>query len=314
MTINQHLPAWLKKPYKCVQTFLQNVRDSFRFSLRKTHKAVQELQSTRQLSDELLIETILYELPNSGVKRPKIKTVDETINELINSNKNIVRYGDGEIIVLDGGGIPFQKADMKLAQRLREILNSGDENILIAVDRRYYYNTNALISILAEKNCPLKQFQFYSIPKIRQTLNKYIDFDKIYYEAYITCVKESHLKAFRNFFAGKKLVLVGCKEAFDSYEFNIFNTASKLCYEFVPNKHAFSEYESILLRLMGYDKTYTHILMCGPTANVLVADLTKAGYRALDLGHLAKSYDWHKKGIDMSKSGDNVVKFFDPDE
>lgn len=149
MPINQHLPAWLKKPYKGVQTFLQNVRDSFRFSLRKTHKAVQELQSIRQLSDELLIETILYELPNSGVKRPKIKTTDETINELINSDKNIVRYGDGEIIVLDGGGIPFQKADMKLAQRLREILNSGDENILIAVDRRYYYNTNALISILA---------------------------------------------------------------------------------------------------------------------------------------------------------------------
>lgn len=108
--------------------------------------------------------------------------------------------------------------------------------------------------------------------------------------------------------------MVGCKEAFESYEFNIFDTASELCYEFVPNKHAFSEYESILSRLMGYDKTYTHILMCGPTANVLVADLTKAGYRALDLGHLAKSYDWHKKGIDTSKSGDNVVKFFDPDE
>lgn len=314
MTINQHLPAWLKKPYKCVQTFLQNVRDSFRFSLRKTHKAVQELQSTRQLSDELLIETILYELPNSGVKRPKIKTTDETINELINSDKNIVRYGDGEIIVLDGGGIPFQKADMKLAQRLREILNSGDENILIAVDRRYYYNTNALISILAKKNHPLKRFQLYSIPRIRQILNRYIDFDKVYYEAYITCPNESCLEAFKNFFAGKKLVLVGCKEAFESYEFNIFDTASELCYEFVPNKHAFSEYESILSRLMGYDKTYTHILMCGPTANVLVADLTKAGYRALDLGHLAKSYDWHKKGIDTSKSGDNVVKFFDPDE
>ncbi len=314
MPINQHLPAWLKKPYKGVQTFLQNVRDSFRFSLRKTHKAVQELQSIRQLSDELLIETILYELPNSGVKRPKIKTTDETINELINSDKNIVRYGDGEIIVLDGGGIPFQKADMKLAQRLREILNSGDENILIAVDRRYYYNTNALISILAKKNHPLKRFQLYSIPRIRQILNRYIDFDKVYYEAYITCPNESCLEAFKNFFAGKKLVLVGCKEAFESYEFNIFDTASELCYEFVPNKHAFSEYESILSRLMGYDKTYTHILMCGPTANVLVADLTKAGYRALDLGHLAKSYDWHKKGIDTSKSGDNVVKFFDPDE
>lgn len=313
MPINQHLPAWLKKPYKGVQTFLQNVRDSFRFSLRKTHKAVQELQSIRQLSDELLIETILYDLPNSGVKRPKIKTADETINELINSDKNIVRYGDGEIMVLDGGGIPFQKADKELTRRLRDIFSNKQENLLVAINHCYYHNTNALASILYEKNPVYRQFNLYAVPKIRRILNQYINLDIVYCDAGITGINKSHLEAFRNFFAGKKLVLVGCKEAFDSYEFNIFDTASKLCYEFVPNKHAFSEYESILSRLMGYDKSYTHILMCGPTANVLVADLTKAGYRALDLGHLAKSYDWHKKSIDMSKS-DNVVKFVSPDE
>lgn len=307
MPINQHLPAWLKKPYRGVQTFLQNVRDSFRFSLRKTHKAVQELQSTRQLNDELLIEAILYELPNSGVKRPKIKTADETINELINSDKNIVRYGDGEIMVLDGGGIPFQKADKELTRRLRDIFSNKQENLLVALSASYYKPC-----IFGEKNPMYKAFAMYSLPKCRKMLEPFIDYERWYWEMGIN--GKTYFDIWRNFFAGKKLVLVGCKEAFESYEFNIFDTASELCYEFVPNKHAFSEYESILSRLMGYDKTYTHILMCGPTANVLVADLTKAGYRALDLGHLAKSYDWHKKGIDMSKSGDNVVKFFDPDE
>lgn len=55
--------------------------------------------------------------------------------------------------------------------------------------------------------------------------------------------------------------------------------------------------------------------MCGPTANVLVADLTQCGYRALDLGHLAKSYDWHKRGIDLNDNdGQNAVKFFASDE
>ncbi len=39
--------------------------------------------------------------------------------------------------------------------------------------------------------------------------------------------------------------------------------------------------------------------MRGPTAKVLVANLTNDGFRALDLGHLAKNYDLHKKDIDI---------------
>lgn len=77
--------------------------------------------------------------------------------------------------------------------------------------------------------------------------------------------------------------MVCCKEAFDSYKFNIFDVAKELKYEFVPNKHCFSEYDNILARLKGYDKDFIHILMCGPTANVLVADLTGIKFRALDL-------------------------------
>lgn len=302
-----------KKPLKGVKTFLQNLRDSFRFSLRKTHKTAQELQTTRQLSDELLIETILYELPNSGIKRPVVKTAEETIREVITSGKNIVRYGDGEVEILNGGGIPFQKADEKLTQRLREILNNEDENLLVAIDRRYY-QASALAAILREKNPALRQFELYTIPKIRQILNEHINFERVYYEACITGAQEANLVAFREFFAGKKLVLVGCKEAFESYKFNIFDTASELRYEFVPNKHAFSAYDDILPRLLGYDASWTRILMCGPAAKVFVADLTKAGFRALDLGHLAKSYDWFKKGISIYESSQNAVKFFAPDE
>ena len=119
----------------------------------------------------------------------------------------------------------------------------------------------------------------------------------------------------REFFKDKKLVLVGCKEAFDSYQFNLFDTAKELVYEYTPNKHAFSKYDEILARLLNYDKKFIHILMCGPTSKVLVADLTKEGFRALDLGHLAKDYDWYYKGIDIyNTTAQNVAKFVSPDE
>ena len=51
--------------------------------------------------------------------------------------------------------------------------------------------------------------------------------------------------------------------------------------------------------------------MAGPTAKVLVYDLTVAGYRALDLGHLMKAYDFFKRNIELNSN--NILKFYMPD-
>ena len=37
------------------------------------------------------------------------------------------------------------------------------------------------------------------------------------------------------------------------------------------------------------------IVVLGPTATILAYDLAKAGYQALDIGHLGKAYDWLKR-------------------
>ena len=51
--------------------------------------------------------------------------------------------------------------------------------------------------------------------------------------------------------------------------------------------------------------------MAGPTAKTLVYDLTFIGYRALDLGHLMKAYDFYKKNIPLTSR--NVLNFYMPD-
>lgn len=293
--------------YKCVQNFLQNIRDSFRFSLRELHKRTQRLDKPR-LDEDLLIETILYEIPNSKIKRPTIKTADETINELITTNKSIARFGDGEIMLADGKDISFQRAEKELTRRLQEIMAKPQENLLVGLPSSYYKPC-----IVGEKNPVYKNFALYALPQVRRMIDKFINYDIEYSEMSINNI--NYFDTWINFFQNKKLVLVGCKEALKSYEFNIFDKALKLDYEFVPNKHCFSVYDETLDKLCSYDKDSIMILMCGPTACVLAADLTKNGFKALDLGHLAKSYDWHKRGIDMNANeGQNAVKFFAPDE
>ena len=314
MPISQHLSALLKKPYKYTQNFLWNIRDSFRFSIRTLAKDMQSLQREAQnihLDEALaIIENLMYEIENSGIKRPKMKGAQETVSELLSTNKSIARIGDGEMSVANGDDVPFQKADKELAVRLQKIISTPQENLLVGLCP--IYNDHIKRNIINDQNRHNQKFALYAVPKIRKKFDRFINYEVLYWNASI--VHKEFILQWREFFVGKKLVLTGCKEAFDSYEFNIFDTAAQLCYEFVPNKHAFSEYESILARLKAYDKNFVHILMCGPTACILAADLCVDGRRALDLGHLAKHYDWYKRGIDMSSSDEKMIKFYAPDE
>ena len=62
-----------------------------------------------------------------------IESDENTINEILYHNKSIARYGDGEYIIIEGGGISFQKYDKILAKRLKEILISNEKNLLVGI-------------------------------------------------------------------------------------------------------------------------------------------------------------------------------------
>ena len=47
---------------------------------------------------------------------------------------------------------------------------------------------------------------------------------------------------------------------------------------------------------MHYGENKLILIALGPTATVLAYDLAKAGYWALDIGHLDLEYEWFLKG------------------
>lgn len=75
--------------------------------------------------------------------------------------------------------------------------------------------------------------------------------------------------------------------------------------------NAFAVYNELLEKLKKYDKDKLIILILGQTATVLAYDLANLGYRALDLGHIAKDYDYFIKNIERNQI--NAVKFFSAD-
>lgn len=63
----------------------------------------------------------------------KIATPEETIEEIINENRSIARYGDGEFDFIYGIGMNYQKYNEKLAKRLKEVLKSNEKDLLIGI-------------------------------------------------------------------------------------------------------------------------------------------------------------------------------------
>jgi len=258
-----------------------------------------------------LLENFLYYIDNSKVKRPNLFTPEETIQLLVNSNKSIVRFGDGELYIINGQGLDFQKYDEDLASRLKDILRAQKDDLLIGISYWCFFPNVFLNTDDASKYC-----EYFEVPKIRKFYFEYIRDDIKYCDANFTGwnFSENPEKTYsdlKKIWENKNIVIVTCKEILSNIKYNIYENASKIDYVYVPNVDAYSEYEKILSEVKKWDKDTLVILMCGPAAKVLAFDLYNSGYRVLDLGHLLKSYDYYKKNTEMTS--ENIEKFYGAD-
>lgn len=191
-----------------LKKFVNNLRYLARYDLKDIWRRLNELQNkSKSLDYEQLIETILYEVPNSGIRRPKILSVDETIDEILHTNKSIARFGDGEIMVADGQDILFQRAELGLSRRLQEILAKPQENLMVALSG-YLGNPS---SIVGEKNPMYKEFALYAVPSLRRKTAKFVNYDMIYYN---TGASGARFEDYRGFFKGKKTRACGLQRSF----------------------------------------------------------------------------------------------------
>lgn len=111
---------------------------------------------------------------------PKLMTEEETIDEIVLNRKSISRFGDGEFSVMFGKSHwRFQRDDAKLAERLREVVTSRDENILIGLNDFY-----GDLSHKTEREA--SGARSYITPQIRAEHMQLLDTERIYAQACIS--------------------------------------------------------------------------------------------------------------------------------
>ncbi len=228
----------------------------------------------------------------------KVKSITETIDKLITSDVSISRFGDGEMKLIAGQDIGFQKSSPELVKRLKEVLWDNQDNHIVGI-------LNVFGSLACYTEELQNYFRTYLYEYNREFQYGLLNKDKTYYDAFITrpyisYIDKSHAgKIFTDFKAiweGKKILVVEGDRSRLGCGNNLFDNAVECKRIICPNENAFECYEEILESITKQSKEYIILLALGPTATVLAYDLAKKGYRAIDIGHIDIEYEWYLMG------------------
>lgn len=238
---------------------------------------------------------LTYLLYKKGIIRNKlcINSIDQTIDALIGSKNSFVRFGDAEIRIIEGNTTKFQNYDQVLAERLHEILRNKQENVLVGIPDIF----GSLEQYTDKSKAFWKEHLFFS----RKTYLKYCNPDKVYENAffsrlyYIYKDKEQSGRWFervKEIWKDKDVVIVEGEGTHTGVGNDLMDTAATVERILCPPLNAYLSYPDIREACFTFSRDKLFLLAVGNTAKLLVSDLTREGYRAIDIGNLDLEYEW----------------------
>lgn len=249
----------------------------------------------------------------SGAYENKLHVLntDETLSALEKEIFSFLRFGDGEIAIANGQGIPFQEANAGLANRLRELLSVQEEGLKVGIP--YYYmhpiqNMNAFVQNFAYA---LGKQRKYLLANCSKT-NNYIDtcLTQVY-QTYADYDFDVYYARMQKLLEGKDVTVICGEGVLDKLQYKALDVCNSVEYLYGPSMNAYSAYDKLLEQAKKIDKNRLVLVILGPTAKVLVYDLYKAGYTAWDIGHYLKDYDAYKKQRPRTEA--EITQFYKPD-
>lgn len=234
------------------------------------------------------------------VKPPYIMSYEECVDYIIKHRASVSRMGDGELGVIYGKTLGFQKGDSGLGSKLESVMEKDCDTLLLCIPdtfadlgrynvveqafwkAHHYYNRKKWYRYLKSGKRYGNTFlsRFYSM-----------EFDKELSSHRITLLKRLWNR--------RDIIFVEGKDTKMGVGNDLFDNANSIRRILCPSRDAFSAYSDILESIAGlpHKDNDLYILALGPTATVLAVDLHDMGLQALDLGHMDIEYEWYCRGV-----------------
>ena len=225
-------------------------------------------------------------------KWPKIFTTEETVESLLAYNQSVIRFGDGEMSLITGINLPFQNNSKELAGRLKDILQTNKDGLLICIPR--------IFGRLGKLNDREYWFIIHHLFRYRKEWYRLLSPTQQYGDAYITrpyLMRRDKTECQRQFkklfyvWEKKDIVLIEGEKSRLGVGNDMFSSVKSIQRILCPAENAFSKYEKIKDEAIKVPKDRLILVSLGPTAKVLAYDLFMLGYRVLDIGHIDMEYE-----------------------
>lgn len=224
----------------------------------------------------------------------KIEPIEDTLQAILEHQKSISRFGDGELrFLLPNQSLVFQPENEVLKARLLEVLHSNLDNHIVAMPQP--------MASVASFNLSTKYWWLTFLNTYSDRLVPLIDFKKTYGNSflsrfYLDFTDRKHVKKtiqiLKEIWNEKDLLIVEGQYSRLGIGNDLFANAGSVKRILCPSKNAFEFYDAILAQAAAHGKDKLILTALGPTATVLSYDLAKKGYWSLDIGHLDVEYVW----------------------
>lgn len=225
-------------------------------------------------------------------KKPHILSIKETIDTILEKKLSVIRFGDGEISIIDGLDLPFQKRDEELSSRLEQILQTNDEKLLICIPGIW-----GRLDIFSDW---AYHFIMHHMYRYNYIWGRLLSYKQIYGDSYVTrhylaykdkSGAEIIFKKIRSMWENRDAVLIEGSKSRLGVGNDLFTNTASLYRILCPPENAYSKYQEILSEAKKTPKEKLILISLGPTAKPLAYDLFLLGYRVLDIGHIDMEYE-----------------------
>ena len=229
---------------------------------------------------------------------PEVASIDETIRKIIDDRCSVSRFGDGEVLLTSPEkAIRFQKGDPELAKRLTQIIGSQDNGHIVCISDSFRN--------LHRFNRKCRRFWRTHFFLYGSWWERLLIPGRKYYNTFVTrpymdfARKEDSARWFQDIkgvWNDRDIVFIEGEKSRLGVGNNLFDNARSIRRILGPAKDAFERIDDIMQEACKIEKSALFLIALGPTATVLAYDLFKAGYQAIDVGHVDVEYEWWRMG------------------
>lgn len=195
-----------------------------------------------------------------------------------------------------GKSIDFQEYKEDLSQKLLNVLNSKEENLLIGISLFYKPKILMRFNIYAKKffksYIKRNKFKLVNILKNRQYYSSTIT--RFYMDLKSKKGVPEYIRRLKKIWDKRNIVIIEGEKSRLGIGNDLFENSNSIKRILCPTINAFNHYQEIINTIkIKVEKNKLILIALGPTATILAYDLNKLGYQAIDIGHVDIEYEWY---------------------